>query len=89
MDRWTKPAVVLSRVRLRAGLDRPARRHGVAGGGGGHLRGGHAVVHEVVRVALELGRRVRGEEGDVRDARGGDGGMEVGRRGIRIGKVSV
>ena len=38
---------------------------------------GQIRAHEVVRVALELGRHVSGEEGHVRNARRVDGGIEV------------
>ena len=48
-----EPAVVLLRVRLLLGLD---------------IRG-QVCAHEVVRVALELGRHVLGEEGDLRVVR--------------------
>mmetsp|Transcript_23059 Transcript_23059/g.54848 ORF Transcript_23059/g.54848 Transcript_23059/m.54848 type:complete len:456 (-) Transcript_23059:22-1389(-) len=61
-------AVELVRVRLRLGLDVRAQVR----------------AHEVVHVALELGRGVGGEEGHVLDARRGDGGMKVGV-GRRVG----
>mmetsp|Transcript_22232 Transcript_22232/g.53239 ORF Transcript_22232/g.53239 Transcript_22232/m.53239 type:complete len:250 (+) Transcript_22232:420-1169(+) len=57
-------AVELVRVRLRLGLDVRAQVR----------------AHEVVRVALELGRHVLGEEGDLVDTHRVDGDVEVGRR---------
>ena len=61
IDRYTKPAVVLFRVRLHGRLD---------------VRG-QVRAHEVVRVALKLGRHVRSEESHVGNVHRVDGGMEV------------
>ena len=62
-DLQQAPAVVVARTRAEFmdGLD---------------VRG-QVIAHEVVRVALELDRHVRGEEGHVRNARRVDGGIEV------------
>ena len=63
IDRRQAPAVRVRRI--------------IVEGADGLVPRGMVRAHEVVLVALELGRHVRGEEGHVGDTRRVDGGMEV------------